>query len=133
EIEDPDNSLTPGQFVRVRVNLPREDGVIALPQTALVTSLYGDYVYVVRERAAADAAGTQADAPAGDGDAAQAPTLEVRQVFVQPGRRSEGRVEIREGLSPGERVVTAGQNRLNNGTPVTIDNSVTPGGAPEPA
>ena len=35
-------------------------------------------------------------------------------------------VEITEGLSAGDRVVTAGQNRLFSGSPVTIDNTVNP-------
>jgi len=103
--------LTPGQFVRIRVELPAEEGVIALPQTALSTSLYGDYVYVVRP--------SEADAEA----------LEVRQVFVTPGRRSGGVVEIAEGVSPGDQVVTAGQNRLSNGQPAVVDNSVNPAAA----
>ena len=42
------------------------------------------------------------------------------------GRRSGGGVEIVEGVSPGDQVVTAGQNRLSNGQPATIDNSVNP-------
>jgi membrane fusion protein (multidrug efflux system) len=37
-------------------------------------------------------------------------------------------VEIREGLAPGDEVVSAGQNRLFNGMPVMIDNTVTPQG-----
>ena len=45
EVENPDGALRPGQFVRVRVELPAVESVIALPQTAVVTSLYGDYVY----------------------------------------------------------------------------------------
>ncbi|MFU8882131.1 MAG: efflux RND transporter periplasmic adaptor subunit [Rhodobacterales bacterium] len=94
--------LTPGQFVRLRLDLPQEAGVIALPQTALISSLYGDFVYVLRPR--------ESDAD----------TLEARQVFVTPGRRSGGQVEIREGLSAGDRVVTTGQNRLSNGAPVTL-------------
>jgi membrane fusion protein, multidrug efflux system len=71
-ITNPQGKLTPGQFVRINVALPAEEGVIALPQTAVSTSLYGDYVYVVRPSEA---------------DAAQ---LQVQQVFVQPGRRSAG-------------------------------------------
>ena len=103
--------LTPGQFVRIRVELPAEEGVIALPQTALSTSLYGDYVYVVRP--------SEADAE----------KLEVRQVFVTPGRRSGGVVEIAEGVAAGDQVVTAGQNRLSNGQPAVVDNSVNPAAA----
>ncbi|WP_434620266.1 efflux RND transporter periplasmic adaptor subunit [Tabrizicola sp. M-4] len=107
----PQGGLTPGQFVRISVALPAEEGVIALPQTALSTSLYGDYVYVVR--------------PSEE----NAEQLQVQQVFVQPGRRSGGVVEIVSGVAPGDQVVTAGQNRLSNGQPATVDNSVNPAAA----
>jgi membrane fusion protein (multidrug efflux system) len=49
EISTTDRALQPGQFVRVAVILPAEENVIALPQTAVVTSLYGDYVFAVVE------------------------------------------------------------------------------------
>ena len=100
-VDNPDFALTPGQFARVQIDLPLESDVIALPQTSVISSLYGDYVYVVA-----------------DNDEAEG--LIVRQVFVNPGRRSEGLIEIREGIAPGDRVVTTGQNRLNNRAPVTI-------------
>ncbi|MFD1913061.1 efflux RND transporter periplasmic adaptor subunit [Halodurantibacterium flavum] len=103
-----DVSLTPGQFVRVQIDLPVEENIIALPHTAVVNSLYGDYAYVVRPR---------------ENDPEQ---LEARQVFVQLGRRSGDRVEVREGISPGDTIVSAGQNRLSNGAPVVIDNTVNP-------
>ncbi len=51
QVSNPNGELRPGQFARVHVSLPPMDNVIALPQTALVTSLYGDYVYVVERRA----------------------------------------------------------------------------------
>lgn len=107
-VANADGKLTPGQFVRISVALPREEGVIALPQTTVSASLYGDYVYVVRPKE-------------GSPDA-----LEVRQVFVQTGRRSGGLVEIVTGVAPGDQVVTAGQNRLSNGQPAAVDNSVNP-------
>jgi membrane fusion protein (multidrug efflux system) len=111
-IDNPDGRLTPGQFVRIHVELPREDAVIALPQTALVTSLYGDYVYAARPKEGENAEGEKA--------------LEARQVFVQVGRRSGTDVEIVSGLTEGDVVVTAGQNRLSNGTPLAIDNTLDP-------
>src|SRR5690606_8521754 len=77
-IDNPEGRLAPGQFVHVNVELPLEDGVIALPQTAVVTSLYGDYVYVARPK---------------EGEAED--QLEARQVFVETGRRSGHDVEIR--------------------------------------
>lgn len=133
EISNPDGKLSPGQFVQVRVVLPEESGVIAVPQTAVVSSLYGDFVYVVRP---ADAK-PDAAAPAAEGEAkpaataepasaSAAPSLVARQVFVTLGRRSDGRVEITKGLSTGDEVVAAGQNRLTNGGPVVVDNTVQP-------
>lgn len=101
-------ALTPGQFVRIEIELPEEDGIIALPQTAVMTSLYGDYVYAVRQS---------------EDDPDQ---LVARQVFVELGRRSNGLIEIRGGVAPGDVIVSAGQNRLSNGVPVVIDNSVNP-------
>ena len=98
------DQLTPGQFLRVRVDLPAEDGVIALPQTVVSSTLYGDSVFVVREEATEGAE----------------PSLVVRQVFVKLGRRSADLVEIAEGLEAGDKVVNAGQNRLSSGAPVTL-------------
>lgn len=112
EVEGPDDAINPGQFLQVRVELPPEDGVIALPQTAVSSNLYGDTVYVVR--------GGEDGGDGGDEE------LTVEQVFVQVGRRSQGRVEILEGIEPGDRAVTAGQNRLSGGARVVIDNSVNP-------
>lgn len=108
EVELADRVLIPGQFVRVQVQLPTETGVLTVPQTALITSLYGDHVFAVRQ---------SEDDPE---------RLVARQVFVTAGRRSGSQVEIAKGLEPGDRVIVAGQNRLSNGTPVTVDNSVTP-------
>ncbi|EKF19322.1 efflux RND transporter periplasmic adaptor subunit [Nitratireductor pacificus] len=118
EISNPEGKLTPGQFVRVKVDLPQEDGVIALPLTAVVTSLYGDYVFAVREAE-------------GEGENGEK-KLQARQVFVQVGRRSGAQAEVRSGVEPGDIVITAGQNRLSNGTPVTIDNTINPGNPGDP-
>ncbi len=52
--------------------------------------------------------------------------LVAKQVFVEIGRRKGDLVEIASGLKPGQTVVTSGQNKLANNTPVKIDNSVDP-------
>ena len=108
-VDNPDFALTPGQFARVEIDLPTETGVIALPQTVVISSLYGDYLYVVRDNEEADEDG-----------------LIVRQVFVTTGRRSGALVEISEGVAPGDRIVATGQNRLNNRAPVTISDTLEP-------
>ncbi len=104
-IDAPEGMLRRGQFVRLRVLLDEETDVIAVPETAVIASLFGDYVYAVRES---------------EDDAADH-ELEVRQVFVETGERDNGRIRIHDGLEPGDRVVVAGQNRLSNRAPVTMD------------
>ena len=121
EVTNPEGRLSPGQFLQVRVELPAEEGVLAVPQTALVTSLYGDFVFVVRPAEAASAGA--------ESTAAAAPALVARQVFVKAGRRLDGHVEIVEGVAAGDQIVTAGQNRLSNGSPVVVDYTINPGGA----
>lgn len=142
EVENPDGELRPGQFVRVRVALPEVADVIALPQTSVVTSLYGDYVYVVEQADAPPAAAQTSDAPAPEAtDGAEAPAeggtpaagaqnaepqLVARQVFVQIGRRQGNMIEITDGVEAGQTVVTSGQNKLANNMPVVINNQTDP-------
>jgi membrane fusion protein (multidrug efflux system) len=121
EIDNPNGELTPGQFAQIRVELPPEENVIALPESVLITSLYGDFVYLVVP------AGADGKPAAGKVEPANKnQKLVARQVFVKIGRRSDGRVEIEEGVNPGDVVVNAGQNRLTNGAAVTIDNTLQP-------
>lgn len=120
-IANQNGELTPGQFVQVKVELPVENNVIALPQTVLTTSLYGDYLYVV---APADENGKPTTGKVDPADKKQ--KLVAKQVFVKIGRRSGSLIEIKDGIKPGDVVVTAGENRLTNGSPVTIDNTVDP-------
>ncbi|PJF08094.1 efflux RND transporter periplasmic adaptor subunit [Pseudorhodobacter sp. MZDSW-24AT] len=103
EVDNQDAQLFPGQFLRVRVALPAEEGVITVPQTAVISSLYGDSIYVVK--------------PEGE-------ELKVEQVFVRLGRRSDDRIEVVEGIAAGDQIVTSGQNRLSNQAKVVIDTSV---------
>jgi len=133
-LDNPDDALRPGQFVRVRVELPAVANVIALPQTSVVTSLYGDYVYVVTPADPAPNPAPADPAPASAGQAAPAPAADApaqpqqvaKQVFVEIGRRQGTMIEIVKGLQPGQTVVTSGQNKLANNAPVTINNEVDP-------
>jgi membrane fusion protein, multidrug efflux system len=152
EIANADGELRPGQFARVEVVLAEEDGIMAVPQTAVVSSLYGDFVYVVSPQPDAErkeggeqpltssvAGQAQAREEAQDKDpqdqeaADEEPPLIARQVFVQTGRSSGGIIEIIDGLEVGQQVVTAGQNKLSSGARVVIDNSVEPSRRPKDA
>lgn len=135
EVDNTDGALFPGQFAFVRIVLPTEKDVIALPQTAVVQSLYGTYVFKVVEDDKPATADTTAPASAGTGGeaanktSAAAPKLVVRQVFVTAGRRFGGLIEVTKGLSAGDQIVSAGQNKLSVGNSVTIDNTVNPAAA----
>lgn len=115
EVDNSEGLLRPGQFAFVDVVLPAEENVIALPQTAVVQSLYGTYVFRV------------VDAKAEEGAAADAPKKQiVEQVFVTAGRRFGTQIEVSKGVSVGDVIVNAGQNKLAAGNSVTIDNTIMP-------
>jgi len=107
-IEDnKDGAVLPGQFLHVEVILPEQPDVMTLPQTAVITSLYGDYVYTIEQE---ERAGQQVQV--------------VKQVFVKTGRRRGGALEILSGLNPGQQVAASGQNKLQAGSTVKIDNTI---------
>ena len=47
EFQNPDSTLLPGQFVRVRLTTGHRDGVFLIPQTAVLTGQQGKFVFVV--------------------------------------------------------------------------------------
>jgi membrane fusion protein, multidrug efflux system len=107
-IEDnKDGAILPGQFLHVEAILPEQPNVMTLPQTAVITSLYGDYVYTIEQE---ERAGQQVQV--------------VKQVFVKTGRRRGGALEILSGLNPGQQVAASGQNKLQAGSTVKIDNTI---------
>lgn len=102
-----DGAILPGQFLHVEAVLPPEPNVITVPQTAVITSLYGDYVYTIEQE---EKAGQQVQV--------------VKQVFVKTGRRRGGSLEVVSGITPGQQVVASGQNKLQAGSTVKIDNTI---------
>ena len=92
---------------------------LTLPQTAITYNPYGDDR--VRRQA-----GRQARTPRAT------PQLVAQQVFVTTGPTRGDQVAILKGLEPGTQVVTSGQLKLKNGTPLVIDNSVQPANSPNP-
>jgi len=107
-IEDnKDGTILPGQFLHVEVILPEQPNVMTVPQTAVIASLYGDYVYTVEQE---ERAGQQVQV--------------VKQVFVKSGRRRGGAIEILSGIQSGQQVVASGQNKLQAGATVKVDNTI---------
>jgi RND family efflux transporter MFP subunit len=89
--------LRPGAFAEVRVRTGEASNSPAIPQTAIRPSERGFLAFVV------------------DGDIA-------RQRVLTLGMRTEdGRVEVRSGLEPGERLVVRGAEALRDGARVRLD------------
>jgi membrane fusion protein (multidrug efflux system) len=102
-LQNPDHRAVPGMFANVRVQTGVVRDVTTVPRTAVTYSLYGENVLVVK------------DAEGG------AQTLERR--FVHAGEVRGERVEIADGVKPGEVIVTSGQIKLDQGMKVRVDNT----------
>jgi len=118
-LANPDGRLRPGTFARVGLDTGEDQKTVVIPQTAVTFNPYGNAVYVVTEKPAAEGAKTEDGTPAG-------PTLVVRQRFVQTGAARGDLIAVTEGLEPGERVATSGLLKLRNDAEVTINNRVQP-------
>jgi membrane fusion protein, multidrug efflux system len=117
---NPDRKLLPGMFANLTVTTGEPASVLTVPRTAIVYSLYGDNVFVVAPAPpAAEKSG--AENKGGASDKGGASGLVVERRFVRLGPTRDGRIAIEEGLKAGDRVVTAGQIKLQADTAVTID------------
>ena len=109
---------------------------LTLPQTAITYNPYGSTVFVVMtaDEAAAAARATRPAAPSAPAPApaASGSGLVVQQAFVTTGETRGDQVAILKGLKEGQQVVTSGQVKLKNGTPIVIDNTVPPANIAEP-
>lgn len=113
--------LLPGMFANVRINSGEENRYLTLPQTAITFNPYGNTVFVVKPSDKAE-----------DKDEKGNAKLLAQQVFVTTGPTRGDQVAILKGIEPGAQVVTSGQVKLKNGTPLIIDNTVQPSNSPNP-
>jgi membrane fusion protein (multidrug efflux system) len=111
---NPERKLLPGMFANLTVATGEPAATLTLPRTAIVYSLYGDNVFVVT---AAPHAREQGGVSENGGPSG----LIVERRFVRVGPARGERVAIEEGVRVGERVVTAGQIKLQAYMPVTVD------------
>ncbi len=109
---NPDRKLLPGMYATIDIDVGAPQRHITLPQTAIAYNPYGSTVFLVEQQGAARTA---------------------RQVFVKTGPTRGDQVAVLSGVKPGDVVVTAGQMKLRNGSPVTINNSIQPASDAAPA
>ncbi len=96
--------LLPGMFASLELDLGERQQVVTIPETAMTYALQGNTVYVLADHE--------------DGG------LTAHARVVQAGRVVDGQVAVLEGLQPGDRVVSVGQNKLYRGVRVVIDEDV---------
>ena len=118
QIANPDKKILPGMFANVNIKLGNQVKLLTLPQTAVTYNPYGSTVFIAK--------------PTGKKDKQGNPTLEAQQVFVTTGSTRGDQVSILKGVEEGATVVTSGQLKLKNGTPLIINNKVLPANSPDP-
>jgi RND family efflux transporter MFP subunit len=111
KIDNPENKLLPGMYANVLVEAGTPQQVVTVPQTAVTYSLYGDNIFVVVPATKVD-------------PKAKPEELAIERRFIKTGQSREGRIQVLGGVQVGDQVVTAGQNKIDQGSKVTINNSV---------
>ena len=95
--ENKDSKLFPSQFVNLRLQVRTVENAVVVPVNALRHGANGDFVFVLNE---------------------QARTVAMRS--VKRGQATVDKIQVTEGLKPGERVITEGADRLKDGAKVTL-------------
>jgi len=134
-LANPKRQLLPGMFANTAVDVGEKTHYLTLPQTAITYNPYGSTVFIVMpadEFAKAQAAKAKSEGASAPAPAASASGLVVQQAFVTTGDTRGDQVAILSGLKEGQTVVTTGQVKLKNGTPVVVDNSVVPANSANP-
>lgn len=102
KLENPEFVLRPGLFSRIRVKGQTKRNVLVVPESAIVPRGQDKIIYRIENG-------------------------QVREAKVTLGSRSNGLVEVLDGLDVDAKVVTAGQQKLKDGSHVEIVTSDAPG------
>jgi membrane fusion protein (multidrug efflux system) len=95
-------------FANVTIDIGVPQQPLTLPQTAITYNTYGNVVFVVQ---------TAKDDKGKD-------QLISQQRFVNTGETRGDQVVILGGITARDEVVSAGANKLKNGAPISVNNSV---------
>jgi membrane fusion protein, multidrug efflux system len=93
-IDNPDNTLRPGQFMAAELTLRQREALI-IPEQAVMTRGDETFVFVALDGVA-------------------------RRVSVQLGSRTPGIVEVASGLTLDDQVIVTGQDRLSSGDRINV-------------
>ena len=107
EFSNPDEALKPGMFLSVALEVTTKDDAVVVPEEAVVSDGVRHVIYPVKDN-------------------------KVERRVIRIGQRQGGKVEVVEGLQPGETIVVLGLQRVRPGTAVT-PRPVGASSAPPPA
>jgi membrane fusion protein (multidrug efflux system) len=96
ELPNPDGRIRPGLFAHTDLGVSEREGAIVVSEDAILQRADGAVVFRL------------------------APSGRVERKLVEPGLHLDGKVEIREGLAPGDIIVVRGQERLDDGVLVSV-------------
>jgi len=111
-VANPGHKLLPGMFTRVVVLSGAKQNYLTLPQTSITFNPYGSTVFLVEK----DEKGKRT----------------AQQTFVTTGPTRGDQIAVVKGIKEGDEVVTSGQLKLKNGTPLDISTQLQPSDAANP-
>jgi membrane fusion protein (multidrug efflux system) len=129
EFRDTTKTLKPGMFGRIDVVYDQRHNALVVPRSALVEEDGESAVFVVEPAPPKKADDKSKDksppkGKAGEAVAAEkkpdAPLFVAKRRVVKTGYSESDRIEVRDGLKDGERVITIGRNAVRDGTEVTV-------------
>ncbi|MDP3007495.1 MAG: efflux RND transporter periplasmic adaptor subunit [Methylococcales bacterium] len=106
KLDNAKHQLLSGMYATVNLATDAAQRLLTLPNTAISFNSYGSTVFLIE---------TDKDKK-----------LTAKQVFVTTGATRGDQVSVIKGLKEGDTVVTSGQIKLRNGSPVIINNTLQP-------
>lgn len=108
-VDNPDKRLLPGMFLRARVPIVSYPDALSVPQEAVIRINGKPYVWTVDAQ------------------------TKAHRVAITLGELIDRQYRVATGLSAGQKVVTAGMQRLSEGISVELQSQVSAQGSVEPA
>ncbi len=116
-LKNPQHKLLSGMYVSVNIATGGLKSQLTLPRSVLTFNAFGSSVYKL-EQAGLDSQGK--------------PKLIAKQSLVITGETRGDQIAIIKGINAGDTIVTTGQIKLHNGSPVLVDNSIPSSNDPNP-
>lgn len=125
EFRDGTRTLKPGMFGRIEVAYDQRHDALVVPRNAIAEEDGETSVFVLEPAPVKPATpdktkGKPGNAVAAEAKAPAAPLFVAKRRVVKVGYAEADRVEVREGLAAGERVITLGRNAVRDGTEVQV-------------